>query len=147
MPLPLIRLLYSSQAADGMTYSILVGIMAHAQTKNTARGITGILCYGSGQFLQALEGERDAVNALYHEIAADARHGSCQLMAVEEIAQRAFPEWTMKVVNWEDGDSARRRAMLEADTGLSVFSPQDMAAAHAATFLEHLAEMERELGS
>jgi hypothetical protein len=130
-----------------MTYSILVGIMSHAQAKNTARAITGILCYGSGQFLQALEGECDAVNALYHQIASDARHGNCQLMAVEEIAQRAFPEWTMKVVNWEDGDSARRRAMLEADTGLSVFSPRDMAAAQAATFLEHLAEMERELSS
>jgi Sensors of blue-light using FAD len=145
--LPTIRLVYSSQAADGMTYSILVGIMAHAQSKNSARGITGILCYGSGQFLQALEGEREAVNALYHQIAADARHGSCQLIAVEEITQRAFPEWTMKVVNWEDGDGARRRAMLEADTGSSVFAPRGMTATQAATFLEHLADMERELSS
>lgn len=145
--MPLIRLLYSSQAADSMTYSLLVGIMAHAQTKNTARGITGILCYGSGQFLQALEGEREVVNAVYHEIAADTRHGSCQLVAVEEISDRAFPEWTMKVVNWEDGDSARRRAMLEADTGSPVFEPRAMSASQATTFLNHLAQMERELGS
>jgi hypothetical protein len=145
--MPLIRLLYSSQAADGMTYGVLVGIMAHAQVKNTASTITGILCYGSGQFLQALEGQRDAVNVLYHQIAADSRHSQCQLITVEEIAERAFPEWTMKVVNWEDGDTARRRAMLKADTGSPVFEPRAMSASQASTFLRHLADMERELSS
>jgi hypothetical protein len=143
---PIIRLVYSSAAAGGMTYSTLVEIMAHAHTRNVADGITGILCYGSGQFLQALEGERAAVTALYHRIAVDPRHDACQLIAVEEIAQRAFPEWTMKVVNWEGGDAARRRALLEADTGSTRFAPGEMSASQASAFLVHLAEMERELG-
>ncbi len=130
-----------------MSYGALVEIMDFAQTRNVERGITGILCYGSGQFLQALEGERGAVNALYHRIATDGRHLDCQLVDVSEIAERAFPEWTMKVVNWEDGDSARRRALLEADTGSDVFDPSTMHAAQASAFLLHLAELERELAA
>ena len=128
-----------------MTYSTLVEIMDHAQTRNVARGITGILCYGSGQFLQALEGERAAVTALYHRIAVDRRHDDCQLISVDEIEARAFPEWTMKVVNWEDGDMARRRALLQADTGSDIFTPSTMTAAQASAFLVHVAELEREL--
>lgn len=130
-----------------MTYGTLVEIMAQAHTHNVSQGITGILCYGSGQFLQALEGERAAVTALYHRIAVDPRHFECQLMSVEEIDARAFPEWTMKVVNWEDGDSATRRALLQADTGSSQFTPVTMSAAQATSFLTHLAELERELAA
>ena len=143
--MPTIRLVYSSAAAGGMTYSTLVDIMSQAHSRNMAQGITGILCYGSGQFLQALEGERAAVTALYHRIAVDRRHDDCQLMSVDEIASRAFPEWTMKVVNWEDGDMARRRTLLQADTGSEVFTPSAMTATQASAFLMHLAELEREL--
>lgn len=146
-PVPTIRLIYSSAAASGMSYGTLVEIMDHAQARNVERGITGILCYGSGQFLQALEGDRSAVNTLYHQIARDFRHVECQLMSVEEIGARAFPEWTMKVVNWEDGDTARRRAMLAADTGSELFDPAAMTAAQATAFLTHLADLERELAA
>lgn len=140
-----IRLIYSSAASTLMSYGALTDIMTYAQARNPERGITGMLCYGSGQFLQALEGERPAVNALYHRIATDNRHATCQLISVEEIADRDFADWSMKVVNWEDGDSARRRALLEAETGLSVFDPGSMTSGQATAFLRHLAELEREL--
>lgn len=146
-PVPNIRLVYCSAASAGMNYGGLVEIMDHAQSRNVQRGITGILCYGSGQFLQALEGERGAVNALYHQIAVDTRHLECQLIDVTEIEQRAFPEWTMKVVNWEDGDTARRRALLRADTGSDVFDPAGMSGGQATAFLMHLAALERELAA
>lgn len=146
-PVPSIRLVYFSAATAAIHYGGLVEIMDHAQTRNVERGITGILCYGSGQFLQALEGERRAVNTLYHQIATDDRHLDCQLIDVREIEERAFPEWTMKVVNWEDGDAARRRAMLRADTGSDVFDPASMSASQATAFLLHLAALERELAA
>jgi hypothetical protein len=142
---PTIRLIYSSAAAVGMTYGTLVDIMDHARRTNVERGITGILCYGSGEFLQALEGSREAVNALYHRIATDHRHADCQLISVQEIDRRAFPEWSMKVVNWEDGDMARRRALLQSDTGSELFAPRRMTAVQADQFLLHLAQLEREL--
>lgn len=143
--MPTIRLIYASAAAGDMPYGTLVGIMTHAQQRNPERHITGMLCYGSGQFIQALEGERATVTALYHRIAGDARHTQCELMSVEEITERDFPEWSMKVVNWEDGDTARRRAVLEADTGSAIFDPLGMSAPQAASFLRHLADLERDL--
>lgn len=146
-PVPDIRLIYFSTASAVTSYGALVEIMDFAQPRNGERGITGILCYGSGRFLQALEGERGAVSDLYRRIAADTRHRDCQLVDVSEIDVRAFPEWTMKVVNWDSGDSARHRALLRADTGAVVFDPSTMPAAQASAFLLHLAELERELAA
>lgn len=145
--MPLVRLLYASDAVGVLPYGTLVGIMNQAQAANPGRGITGMLCYGSGQFLQALEGERAAVNLLYHAIARDQRHERCQLLSVQEIDHRDFPEWSMRVVNWEDGDTARKRALLAADTGSREFTPGAMTGAQATAFLRHLADLERELGT
>lgn len=144
---PLVRLLYASDAVGILPYSTLVGIMTHAQQRNPTRGITGMLCYGSGQFLQVLEGDREPVNRLYHAIARDTRHERCELLSVSEVDRRDFPEWSMKVVNWEDGDAARRRALLEGETGSAVFNPRALSADQAISFLRHLAELERELAS
>jgi hypothetical protein len=136
-----IRLLYSSEAAAGPQYRDLVDLLTHAQTHNRAQDITGILCYGSGQFLQALEGGRAAVSALYNRIAADPRHESCQVISVEEIATRDFADWSMKVVDWSNGQASARAAREESDE----FNPRDMTASQALTFLRHLADLEREL--
>lgn len=143
--LPLIRLLYASRATSGTSYGALIGIMDHARDKNSISNITGMLCYGSGQFLQALEGDRQSVSALYHRIAPDERHTECQLISIVEIDARAFAEWSMKVVNWDDGKSTRRQSLLEADTGTSEFNPSAMHAEQANRFLLHLAELEREI--
>jgi hypothetical protein len=62
-------------------------------------GITGILCFGGGIYLQALEGGRNQVNALYHQIANDERHRDVVILLYEEIKERRFGGWTMGQVN------------------------------------------------
>jgi len=62
-------------------------------------GITGILCYGGGIFVQAIEGGRSAVNDLYNHIIKDARHKDVELLHYEEITERRFGGWTMGQVN------------------------------------------------
>ncbi len=138
-----IRLIYSSDAIDGLRYADFVSLMAKAEELNAAQGITGMLCYGSGHFLQALEGERAAVNALYHHIAIDPRHTRCQLLRVEEIDTRDFAEWSMKIIDWNDAVTAARQALLMKHSGSSQFDPSLMSGDHAATFLRDLAAMER----
>jgi hypothetical protein len=54
-----IRLVYASDALAGLNYRDFVAIMERAGERNRELTITGMLCYGAGQFLQALEGERD----------------------------------------------------------------------------------------
>src|SRR5690606_19121596 len=51
----LVRLLYVSRAADNSAKAI-EGILEESRQHNTANGITGVLCYGAGIFLQAIEG-------------------------------------------------------------------------------------------
>lgn len=138
-----IRLIYASDARDDLRYRDFMTIMDTAAETNRERAISGILCYGGGQFLQALEGERLAVNALYHHIAIDPRHSNCQLLSVEEISTRDFAEWSMKIVDWNDAVTATRQTVLLKHSGSRVFDPAQMSGSQAAAFLRDLAAMER----
>ena len=94
----LVRLLYASRAVDPRPETI-EAILTQSRHCNPASGITGILCYGGGIFLQAIEGGRMAVSELYGHIQRDARHKDVVLLDYEEISERRFGGWTMGQVN------------------------------------------------
>ncbi|MDA8456622.1 BLUF domain-containing protein [Acidovorax sp. GBBC 3334] len=94
----LVRLLYASRAVDTSNAAI-EAILAQSRQHNSACGITGVLCYGGGVFLQAIEGGRSAVSALYGHIQRDQRHKDVELLHFEEIDERRFSGWTMGQVN------------------------------------------------
>ena len=95
----LVRLLYVSRALDPDASAATDAILAVAREHNMANGITGILCYGGGIYLQAIEGGRNQVNNLYGQIVSDKRHTDVVLLNYEEIAERRFGGWTMGQVN------------------------------------------------
>ena len=94
----LVRLLYASRAVD-TTPDAIEAILAQSRQSNPTCGITGILCYGGGIFLQAIEGGRMAVSDLFGHIQKDARHKDVVLLHYEEITERRFGGWTMGQVN------------------------------------------------
>ena len=94
----LVRLLYASRAIDSRPEAI-EAILTQSRHYNPTCGITGILCYGGGIFLQALEGGRMAVSELYGHIQRDARHKDVVLLHYEEITERRFGGWTMGQVD------------------------------------------------
>jgi hypothetical protein len=94
----LVRLLYASRAVDQSDRAV-EAILAQARMQNTAIGITGILCYGNGVFLQAIEGARMAVSELYGHIQKDPRHKDVVLLHYGEIEERRFGGWTMGQVH------------------------------------------------
>ena len=94
----LVRLLYASRAIDS-SCSAVEDILAECRQFNPISGITGILCYGGGIFLQAIEGGRMAVNDLYGHIQKDPRHKDVVLLHYEEVLERRFSGWTMGQVN------------------------------------------------
>ena len=91
----LVRLLYCSRAVDPSPAAI-ESILAQSRLYNP---VTGILCYGGGIFLQAIEGRRNAVSELYGHIQKDPRHKDVALLHYEEISERRFGGWTMGQVN------------------------------------------------
>ncbi len=94
----LVRLLYASRAVDPSAGAI-DAILAQSRQFNPLTGITGILCYGGGIFLQAIEGGRMPVSDLYGHIQRDTRHKDVVLLHYEEISERRFGGWTMGQVN------------------------------------------------
>jgi len=95
----LVRLLYASQAAEPAPEGLIEAILQQARRNNPDLGVTGVLCHGGDMFLQALEGGRDSVNALYNRIVCDRRHRRVTLLVYEEILERRFAGWTMGLVN------------------------------------------------
>ena len=56
--MPLSRIIYSSQAAPGLGLAPQRETLERARRSNEKLGITGILLYCEGRFVQAIEGER-----------------------------------------------------------------------------------------
>ena len=95
----LVRLLYVSRAVDPEDTKATQSILDSAREHNLSNGITGILCYGGGIYLQAIEGGREAVSDLYGHIQKDPRHKQVVLLHYEEITERRFGGWTMGQVD------------------------------------------------
>lgn len=93
----LTRLIYYSIALEEPTLHSLQELVEKASNKNEASGISGLLYYADKHFLQVLEGDRSAVSALYRTISNDHRHFKVTLMAFNEISERVFPKWGMKL--------------------------------------------------
>jgi len=101
----LVRLLYCSRAVDSSPEAV-ESILNQSRQHNPVSGITGILCYGGGVFLQALEGGRIPVSELFGTIQSDGRHKDVALLHYEEIFERRFGGWTMGQVNLDKTNHA-----------------------------------------
>lgn len=93
----LVRLVYASRSVDPIDKKMLDTILEQSRRSNTEAGITGMLCAceDTNTFLQALEGGRAQVNALYAHIVCDPRHRDVTLLAYDEIHERRFANWRM----------------------------------------------------
>jgi hypothetical protein len=91
--------MYASRAANSVDQDSLLAILKKSKVNNAAAGITGVLCFSGGIFLQVLEGGRLPVSMLYSRIASDPRHSDVMLLCYDEIGERRFAGWSMGQVN------------------------------------------------
>jgi len=91
----MIRLTYISQEAQPFAADALLDLLNQCHSNNTSKGITGMLLYGNGTFLQTLEGEKALVEALMSRISADPRHTGIKIVKQEAITERQYTEWSM----------------------------------------------------
>ena len=110
----LYSLVYRSRAAVAFDESDLVLLLERAREQNRQRGITGLLLFSAGQFIQVLEGPQGVVLDLFGQIARDARHCEVSALIQGPIAQRSMPEWSM-------GFSRSEPEQIEALPGFSRF--------------------------
>ena len=79
----LVRLLYVSQPVGPITTTMTTLILEKSNSHNKKENITGVLCQGSGLWMQVLEGERSQVNLLYSRIMVDRNHRNVELLLME----------------------------------------------------------------
>lgn len=91
----LTRLIYASASAQPMGPQDIETLLQRARLANQRRDLTGALLFSHDSFLQALEGDREAVSTLYTRLACDPRHQRLVILACEPIAKRAFADWSM----------------------------------------------------
>jgi hypothetical protein len=88
-------ILYISKAARPMTRTDLAHLSEHARRRNAQEGITGVLLYSEGAFMQYIEGPSDALLRTYAVIKAHPMHFGLIDLVREPIGARAFAEWSM----------------------------------------------------
>ena len=91
----LFQLMYRSTETRAMTEADLRALLKNAREKNDRLGVTGLLLYAQGRFLQVLEGPESAVRQLYDTIEADPRHAGTEVLLTNRTAERVFPDWKM----------------------------------------------------
>ncbi|MGI8650719.1 MAG: BLUF domain-containing protein [Rubrobacter sp.] len=88
-------LTYASSATGTFLKEDLALLLAQCRENNSALGITGMLLYKDGNFMQVLEGEEEAVRKLYAKIESDPRHKGTIVFQQGYAEERQFPNWSM----------------------------------------------------
>ena len=92
--MPIFQILYTSYLV-GKDSEALPAIVKAAVRNNEQRSITGMLLYSDGNFLQVLEGEKEAVLQTFKHIEKDPRHRDVFVLLEQDIAERQFSSWSM----------------------------------------------------
>ena len=88
------QLIYTSQPF-GFDGAILANILTTARRNNPRHAITGALICRDDIYLQLIEGDAAAIDALFSRISADDRHVAVTLLSRIDTADRLFPDWAM----------------------------------------------------
>jgi len=86
---------YVSSATWNLLDEELEQIVIDSRGRNTESGVTGILLYCDGNFMQYLEGPDDAVLATWERIRRNERHYQINELMNQPVAVREFADWTM----------------------------------------------------
>ena len=86
---------YVSAASWNLLDEQVDRIVAEARARNAVNGITGVLLYCDGNFMQYFEGEADAVRETFARIRASESHYQVNELMNQPIEEREFSDWAM----------------------------------------------------
>lgn len=110
------QLLYVSNTSRDANPAMLEDILGASRRNNPPLGVTGMLLYLDGGFLQVLEGREETLSALLNKIAADKRHWNTQIL-LKRTAEPVFSDWSMGFHRVEEGDGAMFQISAAAIAG------------------------------
>jgi hypothetical protein len=89
------QVVYSSAAVVPFTEVQLTELLARARLNNDRLGVSGMLLYHEGSFLQVLEGDAAVLDGLFTTISADKRHHRVIALLKRDVDERHFGDWKM----------------------------------------------------
>ncbi len=91
----MIQLAYMSSASALLSRAELMDLLTRSRVNNERQGVTGLLLYKDGNFLQIIEADEVPARALLQRILADPRHTGMTFLLDEPITRRSFPDWSI----------------------------------------------------
>jgi hypothetical protein len=89
------QLVYVSTASWPMSHGELNAILDISRANNRRLNVTGMLLHIDQGFLQVLEGPKEAVLEIFHNIERDMRHIGVRILVQKESDERLFTDWNM----------------------------------------------------
>lgn len=116
-------LTYQSRAAKRLSRAELDELTVQARQRNRSLGITGMLLFDNGRFLQTLEGPPAAVAAVWASIQRDPRHCEIEVLTEHLVSNRLFAGWDLLFYCREDDKSRASRDSDLAPHALAHYVP------------------------
>ena len=141
-PARLFRLFYRSRQTAAVAADLdfaVEQIIGTSIRRNRTVGLTGLLLVVQGNFIQALEGNIDAVRNTYSRISMDPRHHDLHIFSQGPAAQRLFGEWNMCASALAPSD----KAILSVLDGKGEFNPKALTAVSVERLLTTVAAIQR----
>ena len=88
-------IVYVSSAVRLLSLEEISHLLARARERNEEYGVTGILMYIGGNFMQYMEGPKNSLDIIYDIVQKDPLHTGLILVSREMIAGRQFGDWSM----------------------------------------------------
>ncbi len=95
---------YVSSAKKMLERESLVSLLDGSRVRNLQYGITGMLLYKSGCFIQTIEGPHEPLRRLFHNISNDNTHHQLITLLDEPIEAREFDQWHMGFIDRHEGE-------------------------------------------
>ena len=96
------HLVYISVASTHIDETVVRDIEKTSQRNNKNAGVTGILLFDDGRFMQFLEGSELEVRRIFSKITRDGRHEGIEVLRQQLIPQRQFSDWHMKYTRLDE---------------------------------------------
>ena len=91
----MISITYVSSAVLHLRESSMQDLVEKCQGNNKRLGVTGVLDYSDGNFMQVIEGPDLVTHALYDQIKRDNRHRDVTAINIRPLEVREFQGWSM----------------------------------------------------
>lgn len=103
---------YLSRASDDFDEQDIESIVETSKRNNVRDGVTGMLLYKDGRFLQILEGEESKVKKIAQRIEADPRHADLTVI-FDGVMPQLFSDWAMGYANLNTDLFSNHPAVLD----------------------------------